>query len=287
MDMHERDNEDEVSLLDLLVVVAENIKLLILGPLLVGALVLGVGWFLPSQFTSVAIVTLPVGVPMAAGVQSSAFNLPLLQMPTPAQAATLMLSPVVLDSAADSLKLSGSSSALVFLNQVKATVGKDQLLRLEATADTPVAAQMLVKAVLAAWLQSTLPGPQERSALDTRLAYAQKTLDAVTQMLTQAASGGGANMMVASELQARYLTEVVTINRALQGLTPEVITQTPTLPTEPAPSKKKLAALLALIGTGFVLLVFVFMRQAWNGARFDPESAQKQARVRAALGLKG
>ena len=57
MDIDER--EDEISLLDLLLVVAENIKLLILGPLLVGLLALGGSYLLPQKFVSNAILALP------------------------------------------------------------------------------------------------------------------------------------------------------------------------------------------------------------------------------------
>jgi hypothetical protein len=34
------------------------------------------------------------------------------------------------------------------------------------------------------------------------------------------------------------------------------------------------------------LLLFVFMRAAWRGAAQDPDAAQKQTRLRVALGLK-
>ena len=44
--------EEEISLLDMLLVVAGEIKLLILGPLFVGLLALGVGYNLPQSFTS-------------------------------------------------------------------------------------------------------------------------------------------------------------------------------------------------------------------------------------------
>jgi len=46
--------ENEISLFDLLLVVADNLKLLILGPLLVGLLALGIGYALPQSFTSQA-----------------------------------------------------------------------------------------------------------------------------------------------------------------------------------------------------------------------------------------
>ncbi|MDP3192828.1 Wzz/FepE/Etk N-terminal domain-containing protein [Rhodoferax sp.] len=51
--------EAEISLLDLLVVVAENIKLLLLGPLLAGLVALGIGYALPQSYVSQAILLLP------------------------------------------------------------------------------------------------------------------------------------------------------------------------------------------------------------------------------------
>lgn len=46
------DNEDEISLLDLLQTVVENLRLLVLGPLLVGLLALGVSFFIAPTFTA-------------------------------------------------------------------------------------------------------------------------------------------------------------------------------------------------------------------------------------------
>jgi hypothetical protein len=47
-----------------------------------------------------------------------------------------------------------------------------------------------------------------------------------------------------------------------------------------------LRAILATLGSGFVLLLWVFMRGAWKNAAQDPAVAEKQARLRSALGFK-
>lgn len=44
--------DDEIDLLDLLVVIAENLKLLILGPLFVGICALGIAFTLPQTYES-------------------------------------------------------------------------------------------------------------------------------------------------------------------------------------------------------------------------------------------
>jgi len=69
-------------------------------------------------------------------------------------------------------------------------------------------------------------------------------------------------------------------------LSRDVVKQPPTLPTQPASRKKSLIAILAALGSGFVLLLFVFMRQAWKNAAADPEAALKQSQLKRALGFK-
>ena len=283
MEMNEQD--DEVSLLDLMLVVAENIKLLILGPLLAGLLALGVGYVLPQKFVSNSILALPTAAP------------------TPSQAAAMMVSPIVLDPIIATMGLAGDQTLqgarVELAQQIKATVGKDLLLRLDVTAETPAAAQTLANAIIDNWLKSTAPGELDRADLEKRLGYAQKSLDSVTRLIERLTAEGSANLnqpltrgeagtsiVAVGELQARYLADVLSIPRALQGLSRDVVLQPPTLPTEPVSSKKALMATLAALGTGFALLLFVFVRAAWRGAAQDPEAAQKQIRLRAALGLK-
>ena len=280
--------EKEISLLDLLVVVAENFKLLIFGPIVVGLLALGIGYTLPQSFTSQAILALPTPTPT----------------PTPTQAAAMMVSPLVLDPVIKSLNLSGGSSFQVarmgLAKQIKAAVGKDDLLRLDVTANTPLEAQTLANAVIDTWLKSTAPGEQDRADLEKRLAYAKTSLESVRRLLDRLTSEGtaylgkpltrgeaGTSLVAVGELQARYLAEVLAIPRSLQGLSRDVVAQPPTLPTEHVSPKKSLIAVLAALGSGFALLLWVFVRQAWKNAAQDPEVAEKQAKLRVAMGFKG
>jgi len=285
MDMEEK----EVSLLDLLLPVAENLKLLILGPIVVGLLALGVSYTLPQSFTSQAILALPTPTPT----------------PAPAQAAAMMASPIVLDPVIESLNLSKGQPIQVartgLASQIKATVGKDGLLRLDVSANTPTQAQAITNAVIDTWLKSTVPAEQERADLEKRLAYAKVGLASVDRLLERLTAEGAANLnkpltrgeagtsiVAVGELQARYFGEVLSIPRTLQGLSRDVVVkQSPTLPTEPVAPKKSLIAVLAALGSGFALLLWVFMRQAWKNAAQDPQAAEKQAKLLAAIGFNG
>ncbi|MBT3068353.1 hypothetical protein [Rhodoferax sp. U11-2br] len=287
--MNVEPEESEVSLLDLLLVVAQNIKLLVLGPIVVGLLALGVSYALPQSFVSQAILALPI--PLQTQTQ------------TATQAAAMMVSPLVLDPIIATYKIGEGKPIQVardaLAKQIKAVVGKDGLLRLDVTDTSATQAQALANAVIDGWLSSTVPGKQEREDLETRLEFAQNGLKSVTALLDRLAVDGavslgkpltrgeaGTGLVAVGELQSHYLADVLAIPRTLQGLSRDVVKQPPTLPTEPVSNKKSLIAVLAALGSGFVLLLFVFMRQAWVNAAADPEAALKQSQLRRALGFK-
>ena len=278
------EEEAEVSLLDLLVVAAENLKLLVFGPVLIGLLALAISYALPQSFVSQSILALPA--------------LPQ----TPTQATAVMVSPLVLDPAIESLKLAKGRSMQIaraaLATQINATVGKDGLVRLDVTASTPAAAQAIANAVIDNWLATTVPPARERTDLAARLAYAKGALSAVRGLLERLASEStsdlnksltrgesGLSIVAVGELQARYFSEVLTIPRILQGLSRDVIVQPPTLPTEPVAPKKSLIVLLAAFGSGFALLLWIFMRQSWKNAEQNPQAGEKQAKLLAAIRL--
>ena len=276
MDVEE---ENEISLLDLLVVVAENLKLLILWPFAAGLLALGIAFTLPQSYVSQAI----------------------LAVPTPTQAAAIMVSAIVLDRVVESLKLSKGQPIQVtsktLANEIKATVGKDGLLRLDVSAPSAIQAQAIANAVIDSWLISTVPGEDDRADLEKQLSYAKLGFDSTTRFVEHftpkdSASlnnpllldQGAATIVAVGELQARYLSEMLSTSRSLKGLSRNVVTQQPTLPTEHVPRKTGLFATLSALGAGFALLLWVFMRQAWRNTVLDPQAAPKLARLRAALG---
>ena len=251
--MNEEDRE--FSMLELMVVVAENLKLLILGPILTGLLAFAVTFALQQSFTSQAILVLPASPQ------------------TPAQAAAMMVSPLVLDPVVRSLNLSEGRpidvARIGLTKHIKATVGKDGLLRLEVTAGTPREAQAIGNAIIDSWLKSTVPGKLDVADLEKRLEFAKASLESVRRFQAQLTSDDGSSLskplsrgeagtsiVAIGELQARYLAEVLSIPRMLQGLSRDVVLQSPTLPTEPVAPKKSLIAALTALGSG-VLLVFL------------------------------
>lgn len=276
---------DQVSLLDLLLVLAENTKLLLLGPVVAGLLALAGSFALPQKFVSEAILAIPASPQPAA------------------QAASLMRSPLVLDPIIGALDMAQGQSVSMARRElaeaVKATVGKDGLLRLELTGPSPAQAQALANAVIDAWLKTTKPAEQDRKDLETRLSYAKASLESASGLLarlTKESAGylaqpltrgeAGTTLASVGELQSRYLNEVLTVTRSLLGLSRDVVVQAPTLPTERASPKKALIAILAALATGFVLVLWVFVRQSWKALATQPEAVAKLGRLRAAFKIK-
>lgn len=270
----------QVSLLDLLLVVAENIKLLVFGPLIIGFLALLTTFALPQSFTSQAIL-----------------------VSAPAQAVAMMKSPLVLDpviktlNLADGISIEGARAKLG--GEIKAVIGKDALLRLDVSAKTPAEAQKNANLIIEAYLKSTSPGELDRADLEKRLSYAKSSLESVRKLIDRITSDGsgllnkpitlgeaGTSIVALGELQSRYLGEVLSIPRTLQGLSRDSVIQPPTLPTEAVAPKKITIAVIAALASGFALLLWVFMRKAWANTQQDPMTAKKQARLRAALGFK-
>lgn len=282
--------ESGTNLLDLLVLIVENIKLLILGPAIAGLLVFGYGYLIPPRFTSHAILALPAPSPSA--------SLVLPAMPTPAQASFAITSPFILDSVIQSLNLATGHSVqqarMRLLGQIKLTT-KDGLLFLEVNADTPVAAQALAAAMIDAWLKSTVPGASDRADLEARLEYAENSLKYLSDVLRSVAKNGADNSrklsiqgdggVSAIEVQKRYLNEALAIRRVFHGLSRDVVLQMPSLPTEPVKSTTFLSVSLAVLSAEFVLLLWIFLRQSWKQLTLAPSSAGKLARIRHALGI--
>jgi capsular polysaccharide biosynthesis protein len=289
--------ESEASLLDMLVVIAENLKLLILGPLGVGLLALGICYLVPQSYTSESIIALP-------NMNAGGVVNPAITATATAQAAAVMTSALVLDPVVVSLNMSEGRPIQVarkkLANQVKATVGKDGLLRLDTTANTPEEAQNIGNAVISAWLKTSIPGAEERADLEKRLESAKSSLDAVERLLKRITTEGASNLtqpltrgeagtsiVAIGELQTKFLGEVLSIPRALQGYSREVVKQPPTLPTESVAPKKGLIAVLATLGSGLLLLVGLLFRWAWQTAGQNAMVAKKQSELLEALGTKG
>jgi len=288
--------DDEISLLDLLLVVVENLKLLIAGPVLVGLVALGVAFALPRTYESTALLSAQMP---GASFSSNTANQPDASF-YPALIASLATSAAVLDAVAPAAGLAPGLSAeemrKALAARLKSSVGRqDKLVTLTAQAPTAEGAQRLAQAVLEEVFVRSKPRSAERAQLERLLQSEEASLASsqqleqtlAQQMATGAAPTGGAQiytqLMAANSLKQQ---SILALRVKLNGLSDADLVQPPTLAETPIKPKKSLIAVLAALATGFVLLLFVFVRQAWRQAAASSESADKLQRIRRALCLK-
>lgn len=140
---------------------------------------------------------------------------------------------------------------------------------------------------------SSMRGYLTENSADFR--QARQELAALRTQLTKAghspASGGNAeyinryrdfkyNEVLFEQLAKQY--ELAKIDESREGTTIQVVDAAEP-PERKSKPKKALIAVLTTLATGFVLLLFVFVRRALQNAHQDPESAAKLAAVRAGL----
>lgn len=270
--------QEEIDLLDILVTLAENIKLLILGPLFVGICALGIAYIVPQTFESIAVLK---------AEQATASLMTTASVLDPV-AADLGLTKV--DSAEDARKL--------LREQIKVSVGRnDKLLTLTVSAPAPQQAQAIANAVLQQTYVQSRPKGSDLARLETQLkdakARTKSAEDAAGALLKRMESNGAAGSTESARGYAELLNvaaaaqnQVAALQAQLEGLTDAQLIQAPTLPEKASKPKKGLIAIGATLAAGLALMLFVFVRQAVRGAAKDADAASKMARIRRALALR-
>lgn len=260
-------DEDEISLLDLLQTIVDNLRLLVFGPIVAGLLAFAAASFWPKTYESTAILK---AEPITASI---------------------MLSAAVLDPIASSLgytpQMPADDARIKLKEQIKANINaKDKLLTLTAQANSPQASQALAQAVLQQTYTQGQPRDSEKLRLQKQLVQAQareKEASQAAQLLGRKLDVTGSTG--ASEVAQGYAQMVgvvkesqnaqIEIEQKLQGLDASALVQEATLPTKHSTPKRSLLAIMSALAACFVLLLFVFIRQALRNASQDNESAQK------------
>jgi Chain length determinant protein len=258
-------DEDEISLLDILVTLAESWKLLVFGPLFAAALAGGLSFLWPKTFESVAIVRLTeeeVALLHAAPVLD-----PLIE-----KFGYLQNADGIKDDARAVLKKDLNFS----------TDKKTKFATVVAKGRTPETAQALGKAAMDALLIELQPKGKEKEAILQEIAVNNQLIaDGVILVERQ---GGKANGSNGSKGQiANLKLNNLELGLKLQAKGSEVFAQEPSLPQRKTSPRRSIVALVTLLASGFSLLLFVFIRKAWRNAAQDSESANKIIRIKQLL----
>jgi LPS O-antigen subunit length determinant protein (WzzB/FepE family) len=273
--------DDEISLLDILVTLAESWKLLVFGPLAAAVLAGALSFLWPKTFESTAIVRL-----------------------TEAEVALLAAAPV-LDPLIVKFDLlpefdGNQDDARSYL--AKKITGKFDkktgLSTITAIAATPERAQAMGAAAIDVLLLELLPKgknkDQVEQAISSNEGLIANNTDAVEQLKRQMGKPGqnDTGLEVVMKYYAALTAEVarkelenIELRKSLTVKGAEVFVQQPSLPQRKTSPKRSMVVLLALLASGFALLLFVFIRKAWRNAAQDAESADKVARIRSLLDL--
>lgn len=273
--------ENEISLLDILVILAESWKLLVFVPLLAGVLAGALSFLWPKTFESVAI--LRISEEEAALFHSAPVLDPLI-----AKFDLLQDAGGIQDAAREALK-----KRLVITADKKT-----KLTTLTVKAASPDAAQALAKDAISLMFVEQLPKGKEKAMIEKTIAIndqainvANDALDAIQFSFRKAKFSDLTQESIVKNLAsinsdvARRNLENAQLAQRLQVRGAEAYVQEPILPQRKSGPKRSLAVLIAVMASGFALLFFVFVRKAWLSVAQDPESAGKVVHIRQLLGI--
>ena len=272
-------HDDEISLLDILVTLAESWKLLVFGPLIAGVLAGALSFLWPKTFESVAIVRLTE------------------------QELALINSAPVLDPLIEKFGLLPEfdgiqDDARQYL--AKKLVGrldkKTGLATITAAANTPERAQELGKAAMDALLKELLPKGKNKDQVEQQILSNERIIassaDAIEQLQKQIGKAGqsDAGLEVVMKYYASLNAEVakkelenIELKKSLTVLGDEVYVQQASLPQRKAFPDFKLVVLIAIFASGLTLLIFILIRKIWLLAAQNTETANKLANIRRSL----
>lgn len=267
--------DPELGLADLLLVLAENARLLVIGPVLAALVALALGSLLPQRWESVTLLR-GASPTLVTVVTSPAVLLPV------ARAQGLAVGQSA-DEAVEKLR-----------SHIKASFNpKDLVLTLAVVGDSPLAAQALGLRIFEQLKIASAPAGSEKARFETQMADINRREEQIDGPIAAlSARLRDTPPAVASELSRSFGQLISTahqlnsdrmaIAKQLAGVDESHLLQAPSLPDRPQGRKLALVALAAALGVFCLLLVVAFFRLALRAAASDPASAPKLLRAREA-----
>ncbi len=272
--------DDEISLLDTLVTLAESWKLLVFGPFAVSVVAGGLSFLWPDTYESVSIVRL-----------------------SEEEVAVIHSAPVLdpLIARFDMFKKADGDQEDARKDLTKRLVigidKKTKLATLTAKARTPEQAQALGSAAIDAVLQELRKKGKEKEFIVKIMEINQQAIDVAEDALesVQKSLKRGAMADLQQESAIKNITflnsEIFSKRLAnadlaikLEARGEEVYVQKANLPGRKSAPRLGLVVTVALLSSGFILLMWVFVRKAWNSAARAPEFANKVISIKKSFG---
>jgi uncharacterized protein involved in exopolysaccharide biosynthesis len=176
---------------------------------------------------------------------------------------------------------------------------KTGLVTIIAAANTPERAQELGKAAMDALLKELLPKGKNKDQVEQQILSNERiiagSVDAIEQLQKQIGKAGqnDAGLDVVMKYYASLTAEVakkelenIELKKSLAVRGDEVYVQKASLPQRKVSPKRSLVVLLAMLASGFAVLLFVFVRKAWRSATLNAETSAKLAFIKGCLASK-
>ena len=298
--------DGEIDFFDILIVVAENIKPLIITPALIGFFVFFCMSYWPSQYDSGFVINagrehlqehLQDGqfrYLMREHTQDEQFR----KLFQPRRISSQVMAASTLDAASNALKNAGHydwAQALTKDAISSVVVRNAPHVQVNVRAASPEAAQAMARELLKATLSATRPSDEARAEIEAAIRHDSLTLEMarriearISQSFEQTGQLDRLQMQnyYALLLTMPLLAQQIKINSIrLEGLTIDDVINQPTLPTVSAGPKRMLVTVLAIFGTGLFLLLWLYFRWVVNTVKRNPKSAAKLDRICKALGI--
>ena len=147
-------------------------------------------------------------------------------------------------------------------------------------------------------LKELLPKGKNKDQVEQQILSNERIIagstDAIEQLQKQIGKAGqnDAGLEVVMKYYALFTAEVtkrelenIELKKSLAVRGDEVYVQQASLPQRKVAPKLSLIVLLSVLASGFALLMFVFVRKAFQSATQDADASDKLARIKRALGL--
>jgi capsular polysaccharide biosynthesis protein len=263
------------TLLDLLVVIVDNLRLLVIGPIFIGLIVFLGASLMPKTYESTAILkseSLTVGSINSASV----------------------LDPIVI-SLGYTPKLNLDDARLKLKKQIQINVDtKDKLLSLTAQGETPQAAQALTQAILHQIYANSQPRDTEKLRLQKQLEQAQereKKTNQTIQFLEENLrnkGGTGAKEFIQGYAQLIRIVQEAQLAQAdiqlkLNGIDSSSLVQDPVLPSKEVTPNRDLLTILSILSGFFSMIFLVFIRHSVRENNKNEEYIRKLEAIKISL----
>lgn len=278
---------DEISLLDIAVVIAENWLVLVFAPLIAGAIAFVVlTTITPRLYDSEALLRIDAN-----------------------EAAFLRSARVLNGALVGSSYLEGYEGSLSRARQqlvsdslnVSAEPDTD-MYRVRVTVDSAEGAPDLLRRIIASLIENSAPTSSQARLLEIQLERAQSSIGQLESSLerlnqlsqsgldqgTGSSSGdlGQSIVTLVTSIEQRY-SQVFRLEEQLAGtVSAQDVIQEPTVPDSPRSRGLLTRIILVVLGVGFVALIAAFIKSGLQAASHDARQIDKVNRIRRAFWLR-